>query len=42
MLEIQEWMGEEVREVDPFLRASDQTASEQVATVNTGNTNCQD
>ena len=35
MLEIKEWMGKEIGEVDPFLRTSDQAAGEQVATVNT-------
>lgn len=38
MLEVQEWVGEEIWEVDPFLWTSDKAASEQVATVITGNT----
>ena len=42
MLEIKEWMGKEIWEVDPFLWTSDQTASEEIATVSTGNTKFED
>ena len=36
MLEVKEGVGEEIREVDPFLWTSDQTTSEQVSAVSTG------
>merc|ERR1719510_2313702 len=35
MLEVKEGVGEEIREVDPFLWTSDKTASEQVSAVST-------
>ena len=36
MLEVEEGMGKEIREVDPFLWTSDQTSSEEVSAVATG------